>query len=98
MTGDPTFALKTFTFATPVPVAEGTKYWMVLNSDMTVVGGGNSVSVGYDTFSPSYSGGIWASADNLGAWSTSSTKDLIFYEYYDDTTVVLTGLLMATEI
>jgi|SRR3990167_4027328 len=85
LSGDPTFALITFTFATPVPVIAGTKYWLVLNSDMSVVGGGNYVAVGYDASSPSYSGGIYGFADNLGAWTTSSTKDLIFYEYYDNT-------------
>jgi len=85
---DPTFALKTFTFATPVPVVSGTKYWLVLNSDMTVVGGGNYVEVGYDNSSASYAGGIYAHADNLGAWSSTSTRDASFYEYYDDMTII----------
>ena len=75
----PTFSLKTFTFATPISLLAGTKYWIVLSSDQGV-NLDNHPRIGVDASSPSYELNRSAQG-NLSTWGVFDDIVPCFYEY-----------------
>lgn len=73
-----------FDFITPITLAPGTEYWILLYGDYAM-SSTDCIFWGIDTSSPSYSGGIYGRYGNGGAaWEDIPTYEALFKQYSDD--------------
>jgi len=80
----------TFTFAAPIALVEGTKYWIVLNGNSADSDATNNTNWSSDSTTPVYSHKGFASW-NGAAWTVAegTTHTPSFEEWYDDTTIII---------